>query len=167
MIPAQLQASKRWYGERQLGVVHPVVAVVTVKWARFSSATGAIHEKEGKRDEKGPGRKCAHPVHRNCHGVYNCCTLLCSLYGCLFSLLTRNPPLRASPPRTLQECRGGARREISLRFHGADLIEKERDWVEESGHGIVPARYRSTILEMSRGPRTCTANELLRARDNN
>lgn len=104
--------------------------------------------KEGRKRWK---KACTHPGHCNCHGVYNCCTLLCSLCG---------SPLQPSASVTLSlqlaaghsavvvvvvvDSRGGWRRgetgEISLRFHGADLNrrkgERERErWLrwKESG----------------------------------
>lgn len=124
--------------------------------------------KEGRKRWK---KACTHPGHCNCHGVYNCCTLLCSLCG---------SPLQPSASVTLSlqlaaghsavvvvvvvDSRGGWRRgetgEISLRFHGADLNrrkgerEREKEMVKMERKwpclALFSARNRATFRRPSR-----------------
>ena len=94
MIPAQLPASKRWCSESSRGgwFIRRGDGSGEVAPGFFRGCRVFIRETREETARKTREEKCTHPGHHNCHGVYNCCTLLCSLYGCLFSLLARNPP---------------------------------------------------------------------------
>lgn len=179
MIPAQLQPSKRWKQPGDGCWFHPAVVEEAAHdlFHGWCNSPGWGGRKEGRKEEKEGARErergekrwkkaCTHPGHCNCHGVYNCCTLLCSLYG---------SPLQPSASVTLSlqlaaghsavvvvvvDSRGGWRRgetgEISLRFHGADLNRRKggRDgWLRWEESGLASALFSARNRATFRNPR--------------
>lgn len=129
MIPAQLQASKRWRSESSWGGSSGGGGGNGEEGMVFFRGRGQFTRRKGRRErERNDLEENARTQATVIATVFIIVAHSSALCTVASSALWLGQPLRcrATPPWTLQRCRGGARREISLRFHGADLMEKER-----------------------------------------